>query len=91
MEARLLGNIHSAHRAHVSTAGVTEHLPAVAGFLMERELNFLGRALTNPTRPFIAILGGAKVSDKIAVIDNLLGKVDRLLIGGGMANTFVRA
>ena len=81
----------SAHRAHASTAGVAEHLPAVAGFLMERELNFLGRALTNPTRPFVAILGGAKVSDKIAVIENLLSKVDRLLIGGGMANTFLRA
>jgi len=81
----------SAHRAHASTAGVAQHLPAVAGFLMERELNFLGRALTNPTRPFVAILGGAKVSDKIAVIENLLGKVDRLLIGGGMANTFLQA
>jgi phosphoglycerate kinase len=81
----------SAHRAHASTAGVTKHLPAVAGFLMERELNFLGRALTNPTPLFVAILGGAKVSDKIAVIENLLGKVDRLLIGGGMANTFLRA
>jgi phosphoglycerate kinase len=81
----------SAHRAHASTAGVAKHLPAVAGFLMERELNFLGRALTNPTRPFVAILGGAKVSDKIAVIENLLSKVDRLLIGGGMANTFLRA
>jgi phosphoglycerate kinase len=81
----------SAHRAHASTDGVANHLPAVAGFLMERELNFLGRALTNPTRPFVAILGGAKVSDKIAVIENLLSKVDRLLIGGGMANTFLRA
>jgi phosphoglycerate kinase len=81
----------SAHRAHASTVGVAERLPAVAGFLMERKLNFLGRALTNPTRPFVAILGGAKVSDKIAVIDNLLGKADRLLIGGGMANTFLRA
>jgi phosphoglycerate kinase len=81
----------SAHRAHASTVGVAERLPAVAGFLMERELTFLGRALTNPARPFVAILGGAKVSDKIAVIENLLGKVDRLLIGGGMANTFLRA
>jgi phosphoglycerate kinase len=81
----------SAHRAHASTAGVAAHLPAVAGFLMERELNFLGRALTNPARPFVAILGGAKVSDKIAVIENLLGRVDRLLIGGGMANTFLLA
>ena len=81
----------SAHRAHASTAGVAKYLPAVAGFLMERELTFLGRALTNPARPFVAILGGAKVSDKIAVIETLLGKVDRLLIGGGMANTFLRA
>lgn len=81
----------SAHRAHASTAGVAERLPAVAGFLMERELTFLGRALTAPARPFVAVLGGAKVSDKIAVIENLLGKVDRLLIGGGMANTFLRA
>jgi phosphoglycerate kinase len=81
----------SAHRAHASTAGVAERLPAVAGFLMERELTFLGRALADPARPFVAILGGAKVSDKIAVIDNLLGKVDTLLIGGGMANTFLKA
>jgi phosphoglycerate kinase len=81
----------SAHRAHASTAGVTERLPAVAGFLMERELTFLGRALADPARPFVAILGGAKVSDKIAVIDNLLDKVDTLLIGGGMANTFLKA
>ncbi|HJY84065.1 MAG TPA: phosphoglycerate kinase [Candidatus Binatia bacterium] len=81
----------SAHRAHASTAGVAERLPAVAGFLMERELTFLGRALADPARPFVAILGGAKVSDKIAVIDNLLGKVDMLLIGGGMANTFLKA
>jgi phosphoglycerate kinase len=81
----------SAHRAHASTTGVAERLPAVAGFLMERELNFLGRALTNPARPFVAILGGAKVSDKIAVIENLLGTVDWLLIGGGMANTFLKA
>jgi phosphoglycerate kinase len=81
----------SAHRAHASTAGVAERLPAVAGFLMERELNFLGRALADPARPFVALLGGAKVSDKIAVIDNLLGKVDTLLIGGGMANTFLKA
>jgi phosphoglycerate kinase len=81
----------SAHRAHASTAGVADHLPAVAGFLMERELDFLGRALADPARPFVAILGGAKVSDKIAVIDNLLGKVDALLVGGGMANTFLKA
>jgi phosphoglycerate kinase len=81
----------SAHRAHASTAGVAATLPAVAGFLMEKELNFLGLALAAPTRPFVAILGGAKVSDKIAVIHNLLGKVDTLLIGGGMANTFLKA
>ena len=81
----------SAHRAHASTAGVAAFLPAVAGFLMERELNFLGRALADPARPFVAILGGAKVSDKIAVIDRLLSKVDRLLVGGGMANTFLKA
>ena len=81
----------SAHRAHASTAGVTEYLPAVAGLLMEKELNFLGRALASPARPFVAVLGGAKVSDKIGVIHNLLGKVDRLLVGGGMANTFLKA
>lgn len=81
----------SAHRAHASTAGVAAYLPAVAGLLMERELTFLGRALTNPTRPFVAMLGGAKVSDKIAVIENLFSKVDTLLIGGGMANTFLKA
>ena len=81
----------SAHRAHASTEGVAHHLPAVAGFLMERELEYLGKALDNPRAPFIAILGGAKISDKIKVIDNLLGKVDRLLIGGGMANTFLKA
>lgn len=81
----------SAHRAHASTAGVTAWLPAVAGFLMERELNFLGKALANPERPFVAILGGAKVSDKIGVIEQLLRTVDALLIGGGMANTFLKA
>jgi phosphoglycerate kinase len=81
----------AAHRAHASTAGVAAHLPAVAGFLMEKELNFLGRALENPERPFITILGGAKISDKIGVIQNLLKQVDRLLIGGGMANTFLAA
>jgi phosphoglycerate kinase len=81
----------SAHRAHASTAGVAEHLPAVAGFLMERELDFLGRALAAPERPFVAILGGAKVSDKIGVIEHLLGRVDALLVGGGMANTFLKA
>ncbi len=81
----------SAHRAHASTAGVAERLPAVAGFLMQKELDYLGDALTNPQHPFVAILGGAKVSDKIAVIEQLLDKVDAILIGGGMANTFLRA
>ena len=81
----------SAHRAHSSTVGVTEHLPSVAGFLMEKEINYLASAVENPKRPFVAILGGAKVSDKILVIETLLGKVDRLLIGGGMANTFFKA
>ncbi len=81
----------SAHRAHASTAGVTAFVPAVAGFLMERELNYLGRALAHPERPFLAILGGAKVSDKIQVIEKLLTQVDYLLIGGGMANTFLKA
>jgi phosphoglycerate kinase len=81
----------SAHRAHASTEGVAHYLPAVAGFLMEKELEFLGRATENPEHPYIAILGGAKISDKIGVIKNLLGKVDALLIGGGMANTFFKA
>lgn len=81
----------TAHRAHSSTAGVANYLPAVAGFLMEKEINFLGTTLENPTRPFMAILGGKKVSDKIGVIDSLLEKVDTLLIGGGMAYTFFRA
>ncbi len=81
----------TAHRAHASTEGVAEFLPAVAGFLMEKELDMLGRVLGSPSRPFIAVIGGAKVSDKIAVIDNLLEKVDVLLIGGGMANTFLKA
>ncbi len=79
------------HRAHASTAGVAEYLPAVAGFLIEKELKFLGNAISNPERPFVAILGGAKVSDKIGVIDNLLEKVDTLIIGGGMAYTFFKA
>ena len=79
----------SAHRAHASTAGVTETLrPAVAGFLLEKEIEYLGGALADPGHPFIAIMGGAKISDKISVIENLLSKVDGLLIGGGMANTF---
>ena len=81
----------SAHRAHASTEGVAHFLPAVAGFLMEKELAYLGGALENPRRPFVAILGGAKVSDKIAVIESLLDKADVLLIGGGMANTFFKA
>lgn len=81
----------SAHRAHASTEGVARYLPAVAGFLMEKELNYLANAIANPERPFVAILGGAKVSDKIGVIEALLGKCDRLLIGGGMANTFFKA
>lgn len=81
----------TAHRAHGSTAGVAEYLPAVSGFLIEKELKFLGASLDNPTRPFVAILGGAKVSDKIGVIENLLEKVDTLIIGGGMAYTFYKA
>lgn len=81
----------AAHRAHASTAGIAKYLPAVAGFLMEKELTMLGQAVTTPRRPFVAIIGGAKVSDKIGVIENLLSKVDTLIIGGGMANTFLRA
>lgn len=81
----------AAHRAHASTAGITAYLPAVSGFLIEKELTFLGNALENPERPFVAILGGAKVSDKIGVIDSLLEKVDTLIIGGGMAYTFYKA
>ncbi len=81
----------TAHRAHASTEGVTKFLPAVSGFLIEKELEFLGNALENPKRPFVAILGGAKVSDKIGVIDSLLEKVDTLMIGGGMAYTFFKA
>lgn len=81
----------TAHRAHASTAGVAGKLPAVAGFLMERELNVLGKALSEPQRPFTAIIGGAKVEDKIVVIDRLLDIVDYLLIGGGLAYTFIRA
>ena len=79
------------HRAHASTAGVAQYLPAVAGFLIGKELNFLGKAVTDPERPFVAILGGAKVKDKIGVITNLIEKVDTLLIGGGMAYTFMKA
>lgn len=81
----------SAHRAHSSTEGVARFLPAVAGFLMEKEIKYLGQAIDNPARPFVAILGGAKISDKIGVIDNLLNKADAVLIGGGMANTFLKA
>ena len=81
----------TAHRAHASTEGVAHHLPAVAGFLMEKELEFLGRAVENPEHPYVAILGGAKISDKIGIIENLLKRCDRLLVGGGMANTFFKA
>lgn len=81
----------SAHRAHSSTTGVADYIPAVAGLLMEKEIDYLSEAIENPQRPFIAILGGAKVSDKIAVIESLLKKVDHILIGGGMANTFLLA
>jgi phosphoglycerate kinase len=81
----------SAHRAHSSTEGVTHFLPAVAGFLMEKEIKYLGQAIANPKHPFVAILGGAKISDKIGVIRNLLIKADQVLIGGGMANTFFKA
>lgn len=81
----------AAHRAHASTTGVAKLLPAAAGFLMEKELKVLGKALENPERPFTAIIGGAKVKDKIDVIDNLLDKVDHLLIGGGLAYTFIKA
>jgi phosphoglycerate kinase len=81
----------SAHRAHASTAGVADYLPAAAGFLLEKEIKYLGNAIADPERPFVAILGGAKVSDKIGVIENLLTKSDQILIGGGMANTFFKA
>jgi phosphoglycerate kinase len=81
----------TAHRAHASTAGVAKYLPAVAGFLMEKELEYLGKALVEPKRPFAMIVGGAKVSDKITMLENILPKVDSLVIGGGMANTFLKA
>lgn len=81
----------TAHRAHSSTAGIADYLPAVAGYLIEKEISVMGKALENPDRPFVAILGGAKVSDKIGVINNLLEKVDKLIIGGGMAYTFMKA
>ena len=81
----------SAHRAHASTEGVARFLPAVSGFLMEQELEYLGRAVLNPEHPYVAILGGAKISDKISVVETLLSKADKLIIGGGMANTFLAA
>ena len=81
----------TAHRAHASTAGLADYLPAVCGFLIEKEIEFMGKALENPERPFVAILGGSKVSDKIGVIENLIDKVDALIIGGGMAYTFLKA
>ncbi len=81
----------TAHRAHASTAGLADYLPAVCGFLIEKEIDVMGKALSNPARPFVAILGGAKVSDKIEVIENLIDKVDTLIIGGGMAYTFLKA
>ncbi len=96
-ELAKLGDIYvndafgAAHRAHASTEGVARHLPGVAGFLMEKELAALGGAIQDPERPFVTVIGGAKISDKIGVIENLLGKVDALLIGGGMANTFLVA
>ena len=81
----------TAHRAHASTEGVTHYLPGGAGFLMEKEINFLGATLEHPKRPFVAIVGGAKVSDKIAVLERLISIADTILIGGGMANTFLKA
>jgi 3-phosphoglycerate kinase len=81
----------TAHRAHASTEGVTKYLPGVAGYLMQKEIEYLGGALANPKRPFIAVLGGAKVKDKIPVIENLVSRVDKLIIGGGMAYTFLKA
>lgn len=81
----------TAHRAHASTEGIAKYIPAYAGYLMKKEVDIMGKALANPARPFVAIIGGAKVSDKIAVIENLIGKVDILIIGGGMANTFLKA
>lgn len=81
----------TAHRAHASTEGVTHYIPAVAGLLMQKEVEFMGNALERPERPFVAIIGGAKVSDKIGVIENLIEKVDALIVGGGMANTFLKA
>jgi phosphoglycerate kinase len=90
-QAFVLDAFGTAHRAHASTAGVAQFLPGYAGFLIEKEIEFLGKAIENPKRPLVAILGGAKVKDKIAVIEALLPKVDHLLIGGGMAFTFLKA
>ncbi len=81
----------TAHRAHASTAGVADYIPAVCGFLIEKEISVMGKALADPARPFVAVLGGAKVSDKIGVITNLLDKVDTLIVGGAMAYTFIKA
>jgi 3-phosphoglycerate kinase len=81
----------TAHRAHASTEGVAHHLPSVAGFLIGKEIEYLGKAVSSPQKPFVAVLGGAKVSDKIGVIDNLMDKVDSIIIGGGMAYTFLKA
>ncbi|MCK5305582.1 MAG: phosphoglycerate kinase [Candidatus Omnitrophica bacterium] len=81
----------TSHRAHASVVGIAKYLPALAGFLLEKEIDFLGKAVTNPEKPYVSILGGAKVSDKIGVIENLLDKVDSILIGGGMAYTFLKA
>ena len=81
----------TAHRAHASTEGITHFLPAVAGFLMEKEIDYLGRAVVDPKRPYAAVIGGAKISTKMGVLEALLGRVDKLLIGGGMANTFLKA
>ena len=81
----------TAHRAHASTAGLADYLPAVCGYLIQKEIDIMGKALSNPSRPFVAILGGAKVSDKISVIENLIDKVNAILIGGGMAFTFLKA
>ena len=81
----------TAHRAHASTAGIADYLPAVCGFLIKKEISIMGKALSDPARPFVAILGGAKVSDKLAVIENLIEKCDTIIIGGGMAYTFLAA
>ena len=89
--AEIYDAVGTAHRAHASTAGVADYLPAVCGYLIQKEIEIMGKALSDPARPFVAILGGAKVSDKIGVIENLLEKVDYLIIGGGMAYTFLKA